>query len=70
MADQISIIVNGFTESVVRGATIAFLIEHFNEIDPDLIVELNGVFVYPLDYGSTVVEENDTVELIHPHFGG
>ena len=70
MVDHISIVLNGIAESVSRGATLAFLIEHFNEIDPDLIVELNGVFVYPRDYAGTVVGENDIVELIHPHFGG
>ena len=46
------------------------LIGLFVEMDPDLIVELNGRFVFAQDYAATRVAPNDRVEFIHPNFGG
>jgi thiamine biosynthesis protein ThiS len=66
----IRIIVNGMREEVPENATLAFLIERFNEMDPALIVEHNGRFVYPKEYATTTVAESDRVEFIHPDFGG
>jgi hypothetical protein len=34
------------SEEVPENATLAFLIEHFKEADPALIVEHNGRYVY------------------------
>jgi sulfur carrier protein ThiS len=51
-------------------ATIADLVELFQEMDRDLIVEHNGSFVFPKDYGRTKLMPNDRVEFIHPNFGG
>jgi thiamine biosynthesis protein ThiS len=70
MAGFIRIIVNGMSEEVPENATLAFLIERFNEMDPALIVEHNSRFVYPREYGARTVAENDRVEFIHPDFGG
>ncbi|MEJ2660007.1 MAG: MoaD/ThiS family protein [Desulfobacteraceae bacterium] len=39
-------------------------------LDPDLIVELNGRFVYPRDYATTIVGAGDRLEFINPNFGG
>jgi hypothetical protein len=39
-------------------------------MDRDLIVELNGRFVFPHDYASVQVHPEDRVEFIHPNFGG
>jgi thiamine biosynthesis protein ThiS len=66
----IHIIVNGMMEEVPEGATLAFLIEHFQARDPALIVEHNGRFVFPKQYGTTTVSPNDRVEFINPDFGG
>jgi len=66
----IRIIVNGMTEEVPEGATLAFLIEHFQEKDPALIVEHNNRFVFPKQYSTTTVSPNDRVEFINPDFGG
>lgn len=64
------IIVNGFEEEVESGVNLPRLIEKFEEEDKGLIVELNGAFVYPADYESTIVREGDKIEFIHPAFGG
>lgn len=70
MKGTIHIIVNGMEEEVPEGATLAFLIEHFQERDPALIVEHNGRFVFPKEYSTTTVSPNDRVEFINPDFGG
>jgi len=66
----IRIIVNGMMEEVPEGATLAFLIERFQEKDPALIVEHNNRFVFPKQYSTTTVSANDRVEFINPDFGG
>jgi thiamine biosynthesis protein ThiS len=70
MGFKIGIIVNGLSEKVPEGATLEDLVKLFNELDPDLIVEHNGRFIYPHEYGSTSVSENDRVEFINPNLGG
>ena len=62
--------VEGFPERVAEGTTIAQLVERHGEGDHHLIVERNGRFVYPQDYGATRVEAGDDIELVHPDFGG
>lgn len=70
MSDQIRIVVNGMPEEVPSSATLADLIRIFGEMDPDLIVEHNGRFVFPQDCAATRVAPSDRVEFIHPNFGG
>ncbi|MGE5841977.1 MAG: sulfur carrier protein ThiS [Deltaproteobacteria bacterium] len=70
MKGRIRIIVNGMEEEVPEGSTIAFLIGHFQEKDPALIVEHNGRFIFPKEYSTTTVAPNDRVEFINPDFGG
>jgi len=70
MTAKIKVVVNGFEEEVPSDASISFLIKYFSELDPHLIVELNGRFVYPNRYSSTIVKENDRVEFINPNLGG
>ncbi len=67
---DIDIIVNGFKEKIPGGFTISQLIEHLQERDVHLIVELNGRFIYPQKYPVTRVENGDRVEFINPNFGG
>jgi thiamine biosynthesis protein ThiS len=68
--DIIRVIVNGMQESVPAGATIAWMVEHFEDPDQDLIVEHNGRFVYPRRYAHPPVAPGDRLEFIHPNFGG
>ena len=70
MGGTIHIRVNGMDEEVPENATLAFLIEHFHEADPALIVEHNGRYVYASQYSTRSVSQDDRVEFIHPDFGG
>ncbi|MBW2031339.1 MAG: sulfur carrier protein ThiS [Deltaproteobacteria bacterium] len=67
---EIEIIVNGFKERVPNRATIAFLLRHFEEETPHLIVEHNGEFVHPEEYFGRTVSEGDKLEFLNPAFGG
>jgi thiamine biosynthesis protein ThiS len=67
---EIHITVNGFSESVPAEASLAELIVRFKEGDADLIVELNGRFVYPRQYAATRIQAGDRLEFINPNFGG
>lgn len=70
MDDRVRIVVNGFAEEVPAGTSIQGLIAIFKEGDTDLIVELNGAFLYPERYATTVVRPGDRIEFINPNFGG
>jgi thiamine biosynthesis protein ThiS len=70
MVNQITVIINGFAESVDSGATLSQLIDRFQERDVHLIVEHNGRFVYPQEYDAICVAAGDTVEFINPNIGG
>ena len=67
---KIKIIVNGFAEEVPEGSSVSFLQKHFQEMDPHLLTEVNGRFVYPQDYNTTIINEGDKVEFINPNLGG
>ena len=69
-ARTMEIIFNGFKETVPRGSTIADLLQHFEEPDSHVIVELNGRFIFAQQYGQTVVVAGDELEFINPSFGG
>ncbi|MCF8063556.1 MAG: sulfur carrier protein ThiS [Deltaproteobacteria bacterium] len=66
----LKIVVNGLEEVVDEQTTVAHLVEMHGDGDVHLIVERNGRFVYPREYGSTGVEPGDEFELVHPDFGG
>lgn len=70
MNAAVSIIVNGFAETVAAETTLAQLIVDFKEGDRDLIVEHNGRFIYPHQYEAIRVASGDRVEFINPNFGG
>lgn len=67
---DIRIIVNDLEERVPSGMSVTGLIEHFKEADTDLIVEINGQYVYPRDYDKRMIQEDDHVEFINPNLGG
>lgn len=66
----IVITINDLPERVASGSSLETLIGKFGEADPDLIVELNGRFVYPRAYAATIVSDGDRLEFINPNFGG
>ncbi|MCF8075066.1 MAG: MoaD/ThiS family protein [Desulfotignum sp.] len=61
---------NGMTETVPDGLTISSLIEWAKEGDPDLMVEKNRQYIYPAEYDTCPVNENDIIEFINPNLGG
>lgn len=67
---QIVIRINDLPEQVPAGSNLETLIELFNERDSDLIVELNGRFIYSRDYATTIVSAGDEIEFLNPNFGG
>ncbi|MFZ0613331.1 MAG: sulfur carrier protein ThiS [Desulfobacterales bacterium] len=70
MTPAIRITLNGFTEEVPPLTTLADLIDRFQEMDRDLIVEHNGRFVFPQNYATIHLSADDKVEFINPNFGG
>jgi len=67
---SVKIRINDLPETVQPGSSLQFLIDHYDEQDPDLIVELNGRFIYPRDYATTIVQSGDEIEFMNPDFGG
>lgn len=62
---------NGFPEDLAGcELTIQDLLDRTEEDDPAVIVEINGRFVYRKDFKAITIKEGDTVEFIHPSFGG
>jgi len=61
---------NGLTEKIPPGLNINELIKFFGEGDPHVIVEQNNRYIYPRDYDTCMVKENDTIEFINPNLGG
>ena len=69
-ADDISITLNDVPERVPIQSNLEAVIKLFGEADPDLIVELNGRFVYPRAYAGTIIRKGDRIEFSNPNFGG
>ena len=67
---SVEIRINDLPEQVPPGSSLETLIQQFEERDPDLIVELNGRFIYPRDYAATIVKSGDELEFMNPNFGG
>lgn len=67
---DIRIIVNDLEEKVPSGMSVTGLIAYFQEGDTDLIVEINGQYVYPRDYDKRMIQEKDHIEFINPNLGG
>lgn len=62
---------NGFLEDFEHTSlTIQELLDITKEDDPAVIVEVNGRYVYRKDFASLSLHEGDSVEFIHPSFGG
>lgn len=65
------IILNGFPEYIDEPSiTIQELLERLEEDDPAVIAELNGRYTPRKIFKDTPIKDGDTVEFIHPSFGG
>lgn len=70
MPENITITLDGLAEQVPSGLNLAQLVDLQNAHHAELIVELDGRFVHPRDYESTVLTQGVRVELLLPAFGG
>jgi len=62
---------NGFPEEIeCFSLTVQELLDRTNEDDPAVIVEINGKYVHRKDFKTLKICEGDSVEFIHPSFGG
>ncbi len=61
---------NGLKETIPDNMSINALIELFKEGDPHLIVEVNNRYIFPKNYKTTMIMENDQIEFINPNLGG
>ena len=62
--------INGLAVDIPENTTIKDLISLEKEGDPDLIVEHNGIFVYPRTYHEHKLFPGDKIEFINPNLGG
>lgn len=67
---MIEIVVNGEKTSVSAGANIKDMIRELNYIQEGYSVALNGIFVAIARYETTIIQENDTIEILSPVQGG
>ncbi|MCA1906477.1 MAG: MoaD/ThiS family protein [Desulfarculus sp.] len=68
--ETIEVVVDGFVDRIPVGTSISQLIARHRAQHKDLVVELDGRFVYPADYEATFPSHGARVEFIHPAFGG
>ena len=64
------IVVDGLPEEVSDGATVSDVLKQRGEPTSHIIVEINGSFVHPRNYGDRIVRAGDTIEVVYPAFGG
>ncbi len=64
------LIIDGFSEEVSEGLSVAELVLQRGEDSVDLIVEVNHRYVHRGDYSKTILQDGDKIEIIHPAFGG
>ncbi len=64
------IVVDGQPETVKSGATVLDVLQRRNEPTAHVLVEINGSFVHPREYGDIFLRPGDRMEVILPAFGG
>jgi thiamine biosynthesis protein ThiS len=64
------IILDGMEREVPESMTVLRLLEQEGEPVTHVLVELNGRHLRQHDYSTTLLEENDCVEVILPAAGG
>lgn len=70
MNREIEVMVNGRREYLPEESAIALLIDRFRAGGPSLMVHRNGEYVWQEQYGTTLVRDGDSLELIHIDFAG
>jgi thiamine biosynthesis protein ThiS len=69
-ATTVEIVVNGKTETVSTGATVHDFLASKKMTDAMAIVERNGIIVPRAEYGSTELQPEDRLEVVHAVGGG
>lgn len=61
---------DGLPEDVPDGTSVLKVLRQRGEPITHIIVEVNGSFVHPQDYGETKLRPGDRMEVVYPAFGG
>ena len=69
-AGEISLTLNGKPRSVRTGASLSDLIHELSLRERLVVVERNGIIVPRSAYGDTLLEDRDTLEIVHFVGGG
>jgi len=67
---MIEIIVNGKRQSIPNGLNVKEMIEAIGHKGEGFALALNGTFVALTTYETTMVRDNDSVEILAPVQGG
>jgi sulfur carrier protein len=67
---MIEIIVNGKRQSIPNGLNVKEMIEAIGHKGEGFALALNGTFVALSSYETTMVRDNDSVEILAPVQGG
>ncbi|SFV62996.1 hypothetical protein MNB_SV-3-1615 [hydrothermal vent metagenome] len=67
---MIEIIVNGKRKTIPEGLNIKKMIEAIEHKGEGFAVALNGMFVALSTYETTIVKDNDSIEILSPVQGG
>lgn len=67
---EIVININGERKGIVEGLSIAQLLEELNIRPGRVVIELNRDIVSREAYGSAILKEGDTLEIVHFVGGG
>ncbi len=69
--NTLRVVLNGVPMDVQSGTTVAALLELVNESNrPDMLVEINHRFIHTNSYPSTLLHDDDQIEIIHMAMGG
>ncbi len=67
---MIEIIVNGERKSISKGLNVKEMIKAIEHKGEGFAVALNGMFVALSAYETTIVQDNDSIEILAPVQGG
>lgn len=70
MEDPITIQLNGRPHRTAHGATVTTLLADLGLTSQSVLVERNGTALFPRDFPATLLNENDTLEVIRIVAGG
>lgn len=70
MAESVNVRINGRPESVPAGLSVTTLLAHLGFGQIPMLVEHNGLALFPRDFAATPIAEGDALELIRVVAGG